>query len=240
MAGAETDARSRMLGRIRRGLKRGPLPESVASGLTERLKSHPRNLIPARSRIPRAEQLALWKANIVKEHGTVAEAASEAEIPGLVADYLASQNIPPVVRIAPDPSIAALPWGERPLLSVAVGRAEAQDTVSVTPCFAAVAETGTMFFPSGPHHPTTLNIMPETQIVVLRQSRIVGAYEEVWDLLRREQGSVWDGPTGTRFMPRNVMLVTGPSRTADIEQTIELGAHGPRRVHVILLKDEQP
>jgi L-lactate dehydrogenase complex protein LldG len=101
-----------------------------------------------------------------------------------------------------------------------------------------VAETGTMFFPGGRHHPTTLNIMPETQIVVLRQSRIVGAYEEAWDMLRAERAAVWDGPTGTRFMPRNVMLVTGPSRTADIEQTIELGAHGPRRVHVILLEDE--
>ncbi|WP_291298747.1 lactate utilization protein [Elioraea sp.] len=240
MAALEQDARGRMLGRIRRGLRRGELPESVASGLVERLKAHPRNLIPARSKLPRAEQVALWKANIEKEYGTVALAASEAEIPGLVADYLASQNIPAVVRLAPDPSITSLPWHDRPLLSVAAGRAEGTDVVSVTPCFAAVAETGTMFFPSGPHHPTTLNIVPETQVVVLRQSRIVGAYEEAWDMLRREHGTVGDGPTGTRFMPRNVMLVTGPSRTADIEQTIELGAHGPRRVHVILLQDEQP
>jgi L-lactate dehydrogenase complex protein LldG len=238
MVANEPDARSRMLGRIRRGLRRGPLPESVVSGLLERLRAHPRNLIPARSRLPRAEQVALWRANIEKEHATVAVAATEAEIPGLVADYLAAQNLPPTLRIAPDPSLTALPWGDRPLLSIAVGRAEAGDAVSLTPCFAAVAETGTMFFPSGANHPTTLNIMPETQIVVLRQSRIVGAYEEAWDMLRAERAAVWDGPTGTRFMPRNVMLVTGPSRTADIEQTIELGAHGPRRVHVILLQDE--
>ena len=55
----------------------------------------------------------------------------------------------------------------------------------------------------------------------------VGAYEEAWDLLRSELGA----------MPRNVMLVTGPSRSADIEQTLELGAHGPRRLHVVLVDD---
>jgi L-lactate dehydrogenase complex protein LldG len=239
MAAREADAKGRILGRIRRGLRRGPLPESVAAGLLERLRAHPRNLIPARSRLKRAEQVALWRANIEKEFATVADAEAAEDIPGLVADYLAGQNIPPSLRVAPDPFLEALPWSLRPLLQVATGRAEPGDAVSLTPCFAAVAETGTMVFPSGPEHPTTLNIMPETQIVVLRQSRIVGAYEEAWDLLRAERAAPWDGPTGTRFMPRNVMLVTGPSRSADIEQTIELGAHGPRRVHVILLKDER-
>ena len=84
--------------------------------------------------------------------------------------------------------------------------------------------------PSGPQRPTTLNILAETEIVVLRASRVVGAYEEAWDLLRdgRSEG----------FMPRNVMLVTGPSRSADIEQTLELGAHGPRRLHIVLIDDD--
>jgi L-lactate dehydrogenase complex protein LldG len=72
-----------------------------------------------------------------------------------------------------------------------------------------------------------LNILTDTEIVVLRASRVVGAYEEAWDLLRSEIGA----------MPRNVMLVTGPSRSADIEQALELGAHGPRRLHVVLIDD---
>jgi len=238
MAAREADARARILGRIRRGLRRGPLPDSVAAALVERLRAHPRNLIPARSRLARAEQVALWRTNIEREFATVAVADVAEDIPRLVADYLAGQNLPPRLRVAPDPFLEALPWSSQPLLELAFGPAEPDDPVSLTPCFAAVAETGTMVFPSGPSHPTTLNLMPETQIVVLRQSRIVGAYEEAWDLLRAERSSPWDGPTGMRFMPRTVMLVTGPSRTADIEQTIELGAHGPRRVHVILLKDE--
>jgi len=238
MVASEADAKARILGRIRRGLRRGPLPESVAAGLVERLRAHPRNLIPARSRLPRADQVALWRANIEREHATVADALDRAEIPRLVAAYLAQANLPPAIRIAPDPDLASLPWAERPMLAIGFGRAEAEDAVSVTPCFAAVAETGTMVFPSGPDHPTTLNLMPGTQIVVLRQSRIVGTYEDAWDLLRAERAAPWDGPTVVRFMPRTVMLVTGPSRSADIEQTIELGAHGPRRVHVILLRDE--
>ena len=91
--------------------------------------------------------------------------------------------------------------------------------------FAAIAETGTLMLPSAPERPTTLNLLAEAAIVVLAADRVVGAYEEAWDLLRAELGA----------MPRNVMLVTGPSRSADIEQTLELGAHGPRRLHVVLV-----
>ena len=81
--------------------------------------------------------------------------------------------------------------------------------------------------PSAPDRPVTLNLLADTEVVVLRASTIVGAYEEAWDKLRTEVGS----------MPRNVMLITGPSRSADIEQTLELGAHGPRRLHIVLIED---
>ena len=108
------------------------------------------------------------------------------------------------------------------------------DLVSVQQAFAAVAETGTLMLPSDPKRPTTLNLLSDTAIVVLRTSRVVGPYEDAWDLLRRERK---DAMTGG-FMPRNVMLVTGPSRSADIEQTLELGAHGPRRLHVVLIEDD--
>jgi L-lactate dehydrogenase complex protein LldG len=231
------DARARILARIRRGLKRGALPDSIAAALTDRLRDHPRNLVPARGRTPPAERAARFAAELAKEDGTVVRAASEAEIPGLIAEYLAQQNLPAELRIAPDPLLERLPWSDRPMLKVAFGRAEPSDAVSVTPCFAAVAETGTMLMLSGGSHPTTLNILPDTHIVVLRTSRIVGAYEDAFDLIRAERGTAGETPTGTRFMPRNVMMITGPSRSADIEQTLELGAHGPRRVHVILLED---
>ena len=80
---------------------------------------------------------------------------------------------------------------------------------------------------SGADNPTTLNFLPETHIVVLESGDLVGTYEEVWTRLREKFG---EGE-----MPRTVNMITGPSRTADIEQTLELGAHGPRRLHVIIL-----
>jgi hypothetical protein len=144
-----------------------------------------------------------------------------------VADFLAAQNLPTSFVMAPHPEFRALPWSNRPLLDIREGRAQATDLVSVQHAFVGIAETGTLMLPSAPERPTTLNLLADTEIVVLRASRLVGAYEEAWDLLRADMGG----------MPRNVMLVTGPSRSADIEQTLELGAHGPRQLHVVLVED---
>ncbi len=224
-----------ILGAIRRGLRRGELPEDQKLGLRARMAAHPRHLIPARSRLPRPEQVKLLVRNIEKEFGTVSRVADAAAVPGSVADYLASQNLPSELVIAPHPELRQLPWSERPLLRLREGRAEASDMVGVQHGYAGIAETGTLMLPAVPERPTTINLLPDTEIVVLRTSRVVGAYEEAWDLLRAERTDARSGG----FMPRNVMLVTGPSRSADIESTLELGAHGPRRLHVVLIDDDQ-
>ncbi|MDW8397692.1 MAG: LUD domain-containing protein [Acetobacteraceae bacterium] len=227
-------SREAILSAIRRGLRRGPLPPDQAAMLRGRIAAHPRHLIPARSRLPRAEQVALFVRNVEKEFGTVARLPDPSAVPAAIAEYLARQNLPPALVAAPHPDIAALPWADHPLLQVEHRAAREGDAVSLQHAFAGIAETGTLMFPSARERPTTLNLLPETEIVLLRASRIVGAYEEAWDLLRAENR---DGRTGG-FMPRNVMLVTGPSRSADIEQTLELGAHGPRRLHVLLVEDD--
>lgn len=216
-----------ILGAIRRGLKRGPLPGDQAAMLRERLAGHPRHLIPARSQVPRPEQIALLIANIEKEFGTVTAVPDADAVPEAVVAYLAGHSLPSQAVMAPHPELQAIPWSTRPMLVLHVGRAEATDLVSIQHGYAAVAETGTLMLPSGPQRPTTLNLLADTAIVILRTSRVVGPYEDAWDLLRA------DGP-----MPRNVMWVTGPSRSADIEQTLELGAHGPRRLHVVLIEDD--
>jgi L-lactate dehydrogenase complex protein LldG len=216
-----------MLTAIRRGLKRGPLPADQAAMLRDRIARHPRHLVPARSRLPHPEQVDLFVRNVEKEFGSVTRVPDDASVPGAVADYLAAQNLPGSLVIAPHPDLRAIPWQVRPLLEIREGKAEATDAVSVQHAFAGIAETGTMMLPSSPRRPVTLNLLADTEIAVLRASAIVGAYEEAWDRLRAEIGA----------MPRNVMLVTGPSRSADIEQTLELGAHGPRRLHVVLIDD---
>lgn len=219
--------REDILNAIRRGLRRGPLPSDQAAMLQGRLAQHPRHPIPARSRLPHPRQVDLFVRNVEKEFGSVARVPDQDAVPGAVADYLAAQNLPGRVVMAPHPDLQAIPWSARPLLEIREGRAEATDAVSVQHGFAGIAETGTLMLPSAPDRPTTLNLLSDTAIVVLRASAMVGAYEEAWDKLRAEFGS----------MPRNVMLVTGPSRSADIEQTLELGAHGPRRLHVVLVDD---
>ena len=156
--------------------------------------------------------------------------------------------------MAPDPQLDAIPWETRPLLQIRRGRAEAGDAVSLTPCLAAVAETGTLLLVSGPDTPTTLNFLPDTHIVVLHAGQVVAGYEDGWDLLRArrvpdpapqagEGGSPQSGDRvgagGPESWPRTVNLITGPSRTGDIEQQIQLGAHGPRRLHVLLVDAPQ-
>ncbi len=220
--------KDRILGAIRRGLKRGPLPADQQAMLGGRLTTHPRHLIPARSRLPRPEQVSLFVRNVEKEFGTVARVADASDVPTAVADYLATQNLPSRLVMAPHPDLQALDWSSRPMLEIAQRRAEGTDMVSVQHGFAGIAETGTLMLPSDPTRPTTLNILTDTEIVVLRASAVVGAYEEAWDKLRADLGA----------MPRNVMFVTGPSRSADIEQTLELGAHGPRRLHIVLVDDD--
>ncbi len=83
---------------------------------------------------------------------------------------------------------------------------------------------------SGPERPTTLNFLPETHIVLLTADQVVGGMEEAWAKLRERYGR--------GVMPRTVNLITGPSRSADIEQTLQMGAHGPRRLHIILVDGE--
>jgi L-lactate dehydrogenase complex protein LldG len=192
-----------------------------------RLAQHPRHLIPARSRLPHPEQVDLFVRNVEKEFGSVTRVADLDAVPGAVADYLAAQNLPGRVVMAPHPELQAIPWSARPLLEIREGRAEGTDAVSVQHGFAGIAETGTLMLPSAPERPVTLNVLADTEVVVLRAGVVVGAYEEAWDRLRAEVGR----------MPRNVMFVTGPSRSADIEQTLELGAHGPRRLHIVLVED---
>ena len=220
-----SDSRAAILSTIRRGLNRGPLPADQAMMLRARLDAHPRQLIPARTNIDHAARIALFIQMAELQFVTFTQVPDETSVPDAISDYLKSQNLPAELVVAPHPDLQALDWAASPLLTIRYGRAESADMVSVQRGFAGIAETGTLMLPSGSDTPTTLNLLPDTEIVVLRADQIVGAYEEAFDRLRETDN----------FMPRNVMLVTGPSRSADIERTLELGAHGPRRLHIVLV-----
>jgi L-lactate dehydrogenase complex protein LldG len=226
--GALSDPRSQILNGIRRSLRRGELSGAARVDVEQRLATPPRGPTVARGQVPPAEKVALFCQWAEANNATVARVAA-AEVPREVAAYLARNNLPAAAAMAPSPQLDGFDWGSEAMLSLRRGKGEANDQVSITGAFAGIAETGTLVTASGPDHPVTLNLLPDTHIVVLGESDIVGGYEEVWARLRARYGK--DG------MPRTVNTITGPSRTGDIEQTIELGAHGPRRMHILVVRE---
>jgi L-lactate utilization protein LutC len=143
-----------------------------------------------------------------------------ADIVARVAAYRSAAGLDGVTAIAP--ALADLPWP--PELAPEIGSSDGRALLAVSRAAAGIAETGSLLLLSGPDTPTRLNFLPDHQLVVLARSQILRHLEDAWPLL--DAG-----------MPRAVNLVTGPSRTADVEQTIQLGAHGPRCLHVLLLPD---
>jgi len=223
-----SDARSTILNSIRRSLRRGELNDTARRAVEARLAQPPRGPAVARAAVAQPEKAALFCQWAEANNATVARVAAR-EVPGEVSSYLARNNLPAAAAIAPSPQLAGFDWASQKMLSLRRGRAEASDQVAITGAFAGIAETGTLVMASGPEHPVTLNLLPDTHIVVLRESDIVGGYEDVWTRLRERYGK--------DRMPRTVNTITGPSRTGDIEQAMELGAHGPRRMHILVVRE---
>ena len=220
-------SRDAILDKLRGAARRDGDEASARATVDTRLRTHARGTIPARGKLDREGLMELFAAQATAVDATVARVAALEDVPATVADYLRGENLPTKLRMAPDPKLDGCSWDRAPMLEIAWGKAEPEDMVTVTGAFAGVAESGTLMLLSGPESPTTLNFLPDTHIVVLRASEMVGAYEDAWDRLRN-----------TGRMPRTVNFITGPSRSGDIEQTLHLGAHGPRRLHVILVEDD--
>ena len=221
-------ARDRILGRIR-AIHAGADELARRAAVEARLREHRANLVPARARRPHSELIELL-ADMLKQQGTdVTRLERAGDVPGAVARYLREHNLPARLRMGSDAMLADLPWETAPALERLTGKAEGDDAVALSRAWAGAAETGTLFLVSGADNPTTLNFLPDTHVAVLRVSDVVGSYEEGWDRIRAVYGE--------GALPRTVNLISGPSRTADIEQTIIMGAHGPRRLHVILVEE---
>ncbi len=233
MAKRRDPGRAAVLGAIRAGLGRGRLSPDARRELDDRTARHRKNLVPAQGRVPAALRLARFQEQAEAVSCTVERLTDAGEVPGAVAAYLREHNLPPSLALAPEPWLAELPWDNEPLLGLEKGAVAATERASLTPAFAGIAETGTLLALSGPEHPSSLNFLPEHHIVALKASQVVAAYEDAWARLRiaRKQGRGFD-------LPRTLNLITGPSRTGDIELTILLGAHGPRGLHILLIDDE--
>lgn len=225
MSAAE-EARAIVLDRIRAALGVASLDRARRTAVTRRLERHPRGTIPSRATRSGEERLALLTDMLSKQGADVSRVATQKEAVGAIASYLGTCNLPPRLRMGADPVLAGLPWREAWDIERSFGRAEPGDRAALSRATVAAAETGTLFLVSGTDNPTTLNFLPEAHTILIAASDIVGSYEEAWDRLRAIYGQ------GT--LPRTVNLISGPSRTADIEQTIVRGAHGPSRLHVLI------
>jgi L-lactate dehydrogenase complex protein LldG len=220
-------ARDLIIGSIRRSLGVSGKEATRRKSVGDRLAQHPVGVVPARGQLAAQERVALFRTMVEAANGSVDEIADAADVPGAIATVLRAHNLPMAVRRGADPRLAALPWERERTLEVSVGPSDGKDLVAVSHAFGGVAESGTLMLVSGPDNPTTLNFLPDTHVVVVDAKDVAGDYETLWKRLREKFG---DG-----LMPRTVNLITGPSRSADIEQTLILGAHGPRRLHVIVV-----
>ena len=226
-------SRDKILSAVRQSLGRPELTTEAKRALNQKILRHATNLVPARAKGERSQLIKQFQDMAKAAACTVETVTDIATVPAVVSEFLRVNNLAAQIILAPDGWLDRLDWDSENLLETRTGPAEISDMISVTPAFSGVAETGTLVTLSGHDHPTTLNFVPDYHIVVLRHSQIVGGYEEVWDNLRKENKQ------GRGFtMPRTINMITGPSRTADIALTIELGAHGPRSLHIILIDDE--
>ncbi len=220
-------ARAAIMGRVRRALNvqgDDPSRRAAAERYVAEHRQGPRPTMPA-DLVTRFIQRARDMAS------TVEALASRAEIPLAVARYLDALEVPPALAEQKTrdgvcwPGFADLDW-KGAGLAIEARPTRGHDRLGITGCFCALAETGTLVFTSGADSPTGTMLLPDTHIAVVQTARIVSGMEEGFALVRAERGADW---------PRAINHVSGPSRTGDIEQTIVLGAHGPYRVHILLV-----
>ncbi|MFT6916108.1 MAG: L-lactate dehydrogenase complex protein LldG [Motiliproteus sp.] len=219
-----SSSREQIFSNIRKGLGRGELQGEALTTARKRISMHPASCIPSRSQLPFDGQVALFKAMATEAAAELHELESLEQLPERVAAFMSAEKLQQLVT-ASSPELTSLQWPES--IDIQQRVAQAGDILSLTSSFAGIAETGTLMLLSGSDSPTTLNFLPDIHLVLLRRSTIVGHYEAAWQKVR-ELGDNW---------PRTVNMVTGPSRSADIEQKLQMGAHGPKRLVIFILND---
>mgnify|MGYP000703921926 FL=1 len=215
-----SEQRAEILRRVQQALGRQKAPsvDIAAADLETRLTDN----------LPRPEwntdSLSRFCERLEAAAGSHARVSSINEVPRAVGDYLENlETDGHKTGLSPHPRLTELDWPEDLGIDREFANARTWGT-AIAVGYMGIAETGSVVMPSGPTRPTTLNFLPDRHIVVLAIEDIVDYMESVWDRLLAEGE-----------MPRTVNVITGPSRTADVEQTLQLGAHGPRSLHVILV-----
>lgn len=220
------NSRTAVLASIRRSLAVTGDEATRQFDVDIRLKQAPAGIVPKRGQGDASAKLATFKAEAERAQASVTEVAEWADAPAEIARFLREGNCPATLRMGDDPRLAGMPWSET-ALDIQRGPSDGGDLNAVSAAFAGIAETGTLALVSGRDNPTTLNFLADNHIVVLPRDAIEADYESVFAKLR--------GVYGKGGAPRTLNFITGPSRSADIEQRLLLGAHGPRRLHIVVV-----
>ncbi|MEC5291082.1 lactate utilization protein [Aurantimonas sp. C2-6-R+9] len=223
MSGSTRDA---VLGRIRRSNGARPGDPERQRIVEERLAGAPKGIVPQRGQLPHADQVSLFVKMAEKADATTARIASYGDLPAEVSRWLRDNNFPADLRLAEDPRLAGADFGAT-ALTLRRGASDGNDLNALSHAESGIAETGTLVLVSGAENPTSLNFLPENHIVVVKAEDIAGDMEATFPSVRQRYGK--------GEMPRSLNFVTGPSRSGDIEQTLLLGAHGPRALHIVVV-----
>jgi len=220
-----SSAREEILANIRRGLAVTGQEAPRKLEVSTRLSQKPRGLVPQRGAGDQAEQALMFTRQAQNVSAVVHELESLSQAPAEIARVLAQHGLPQALRLGADARLSELDWAQSEI-ALSFGPSQGEDQAALSHAFAGIAETGTLALVSGADNPTTLNFLPDVHIGLLALPDLVGDLESVWDRLRQSYREA--------HMPRTLNLITGPSRSADIEQTLLLGAHGPRHLHILL------
>lgn len=221
--------REAILNKVRAALGSAGGDASRRAAVAERIARAPRGIIPARGRLDDPAKVALFCGIAEKVAATVVRVKTADDVPKAVSHYLRQKNLAPAIRMGADRRLRRMPWQMQRALEIRSGPSDGDDEVGVSHALGGIAETGTVVLTSGGDNPTTINFLPEHHIVVIEAKDISGDLETVLARVRKVYGK--------GKMPRTVNLITGPSRSGDIEQKIILGAHGPRALHLIVVGD---
>jgi L-lactate dehydrogenase complex protein LldG len=221
------DGRGTVLASVRRALGRpaagaDPAGERAAG---DRLRTPRANLVPMRAQLQQPQLGELFDEMARASGATLAHVADLDAVPAAVGTWCAETGVDPRAVVAPSSPLAGLAWSEAGV-DVEARPIRSGDGIGLSTALGGLAETGTLALGSGPGNPTLTNFLAEAHLIVLRASDVVGTPEDLWAVLREA------GP-----LPRTVNWITGPSRTADIEMTMAMGAHGPVRLHVLVVDD---
>ncbi|HWU26032.1 MAG TPA: LUD domain-containing protein [Rhizomicrobium sp.] len=180
---------------------------------------------PAAYRVPSLGEdgVTFFIAQATRAAAEVRRLGNMREVPGAIAEALRNRNMKAVVHFpeACGP-LRDLPWDVAPGLLKAHS-APGPDDAALSLAPYAIAETGTLAFTSRPDAPASWHFRSGLEIAIVRARDIVPDFETV---IARAKADGW---------PSTLNLVTGPSRTGDIEQTLELGAHGPKALAVLVV-----